>query len=91
MKRTLSCSFVIDQICCCCYVLPQANGGLLPSKAQLYDAITYMVAALTDPYTQFLEPSAFRRAIRRPLPSEQVYLRAQYVGEARSCTNQRTM
>ncbi len=26
---------------------PQANGGLLPSKAQLYDAITYMVAALT--------------------------------------------
>ncbi|GIL48896.1 hypothetical protein Vafri_5312 [Volvox africanus] len=39
-----------------------------------------MLSTLQDPYTEFLPPSAFRRALRRPLPREQSYLRAQYVG-----------
>lgn len=32
-------------------------------------------------YTAFLDPSAFRRALRRPLPAERKYLAAQFVGE----------
>lgn len=43
-----------------------------------------MLARLHDPYSEFLPPAAFRRALRRPLPSEQSYLQAQYVGE-REC------
>ncbi|GLC39872.1 hypothetical protein PLESTB_001311400 [Pleodorina starrii] len=58
----------------------QSRGGLLPTQSDLQSALTSLMASLYDPYTQFLPPSAFRRALRRPLPREQSYLRAQYVG-----------
>ncbi|GIL48895.1 hypothetical protein Vafri_5312 [Volvox africanus] len=58
----------------------QSHDGLLPTKSDLQAAISDMLSTLQDPYTEFLPPSAFRRALRRPLPREQSYLRAQYVG-----------
>eukprot|EP00198_Chlamydomonas_reinhardtii_P002185 XP_001691521.1 predicted protein [Chlamydomonas reinhardtii] len=54
--------------------------GLIRTKPQLQAAIAAMLARLHDPYSEFLPPAAFRRALRRPLPSEQSYLQAQYVG-----------
>ncbi|GIL69117.1 hypothetical protein Vretifemale_112 [Volvox reticuliferus] len=58
----------------------KSHNGLLTSKADLQSAISDMLSSLQDPYTEYLPPSAFRRALRRPLPREQSYLRAQYVG-----------
>ncbi|KXZ50678.1 hypothetical protein GPECTOR_15g362 [Gonium pectorale] len=58
----------------------KSRGGLIPNKRELHAAVASLMASLADPYTEFLPPSAFRRALRRPLPAEQSYLRAQYVG-----------
>jgi hypothetical protein len=59
----------------------QGAGGALHSKRELYQAAGQMVGALGDPYSEFMPPSQFRRALRRPLPAERNYLAAQYVGE----------
>ncbi|KAG2489423.1 hypothetical protein HYH03_012061 [Edaphochlamys debaryana] len=58
----------------------KAHDGLLPDKKALQSAVSSLLASLADPYSEFLQPPAFRRALRRPLPQEQTYLRAQYVG-----------
>ncbi|EFJ41634.1 hypothetical protein VOLCADRAFT_119655, partial [Volvox carteri f. nagariensis] len=58
----------------------EARDGLLTSKSELQSAISDMLGSLRDPYTEYLPPGAFRRALRRPLPREQSYLKAQYVG-----------
>ena len=39
-----------------------------------------MVASLGDRYSEFLQPTAYRRAIRRPQPAEREYLAAQFTG-----------
>lgn len=56
------------------------NGGVIRSKHQLHAALTRMVASLDDPYSEWLPPSAFRRALRKPQPAERDYLAMQMTG-----------
>ncbi|KAF8072837.1 CBR1 [Scenedesmus sp. PABB004] len=58
----------------------RAHGGVLRSRPETFAALGELVGSLGDRYSAFLEPSAFRRALRRPLPAERAYLAAQYVG-----------
>ena len=62
--------------------LLQGAGGALHSKRELYQAAGQMVGSLGDSYSEFMPPSQFRRALRRPLPAERNYLAAQYVGKS---------
>ena len=54
--------------------------GSLKTKRQAYAAAEHMVASLGDRYSEFLQPTAYRRAIRRPQPAEREYLAAQFTG-----------
>lgn len=54
--------------------------GSLRTKRQAYAAAEHMVASLGDRYSEFLQPTAYRRAIRRPQPAEREYLAAQFTG-----------
>lgn len=56
-------------------------GGAIETKAELYALADGMLSQLADPYSSFLPPADFRRALRRPLPVERSYLAAQSVGE----------
>ena len=58
----------------------QANGGALKTKRALYRAAKSMIASLDDQYSQYLEPGAFRAAIRKPTKAELDYLSEQAVG-----------
>mmetsp|Transcript_9205 Transcript_9205/g.22784 ORF Transcript_9205/g.22784 Transcript_9205/m.22784 type:complete len:637 (-) Transcript_9205:387-2297(-) len=58
----------------------RASGGLLRTKRELHGALQRLMGRLGDRYSEFLPPSDFRRALRRPLPSERRYLAAQAVG-----------
>ena len=59
----------------------ERHGGVLRTKGELYRAAREMVNdGLGDPYSEFLEPPAFRAAIRRPSKVELEYLAAQAVG-----------
>lgn len=58
----------------------KAHDGTLRTRADTYKALTDLVGSLGDKYSAFLDPSAYRRAIRRPLPAERNYLAAQFVG-----------
>ena len=49
-------------------------GGLLHTRRQTYEVIQAMITTLSDRYTEFLPPSQFRRALRRPHPAERNYL-----------------
>eukprot|EP00208_Stichococcus_sp_RCC1054_P001119 CAMPEP_0206145654 /NCGR_PEP_ID=MMETSP1473-20131121/28105_1 /ASSEMBLY_ACC=CAM_ASM_001109 /TAXON_ID=1461547 /ORGANISM="Stichococcus sp, Strain RCC1054" /LENGTH=649 /DNA_ID=CAMNT_0053541937 /DNA_START=262 /DNA_END=2212 /DNA_ORIENTATION=+ len=55
-------------------------GGLLKTKHQLHAAAHRMVASLGDPYSEWLPPSEFRRALRKPQPAEREYLALQMTG-----------
>ena len=63
--------------------MPQASGGVLRTKHETYAAAERMVGALGDRWSEFLPPSAFRRALRKPQPAERDYLAA-YVRWART-------
>lgn len=56
------------------------SGGVLRTKHQLHDAAHRMIASLGDPYSEWLPPSEFRRALRKPLPAERKYLSVQMSG-----------
>ena len=47
--------------------------GPLRTKHQMHLALTKMVASLDDPYSVWLPPSAFRRALSKPQPAERDY------------------
>jgi hypothetical protein len=54
--------------------------GTLKTKRELYKAAKSLVGSLNDQYSAFLDPSAFRTAIRRPTKAELGYLSEQAVG-----------
>eukprot|EP00877_Chromochloris_zofingiensis_P000051 jgi/Chrzof1/10046/Cz04g25070.t1 len=54
--------------------------GVLRTKQDAYQAVHQLIASLHDQYSDFLPPSQFRRALRRPSPAERNYLEAQFVG-----------
>ncbi|WIA08921.1 hypothetical protein OEZ85_008338 [Tetradesmus obliquus] len=57
------------------------HGGALHSKAEAYSALRELLGSLGDKYSTFMEPAAFRRALRQPMPAaERDYLAAQFVG-----------
>ena len=60
--------------------VPLQAFGSLKTKRQAYAAAEHMVASLGDRYSEFLQPTAYRRAIRRPQPAEREYLAAQFTG-----------
>lgn len=52
----------------------------MKTKRELYKAAKSLVGSLNDQYSAFLDPSAFRTAIRRPTKAELGYLSEQAVG-----------
>ncbi|KAK9805537.1 hypothetical protein WJX72_003921 [[Myrmecia] bisecta] len=58
----------------------KAAGGMLRTQKETYAAAQRMVASLGDQYSEFLGPSQFRQALRRPRPAEREYLAAQFNG-----------
>ena len=54
----------------------QASGGVLRTKHETYGAAERMIGTLGDRWSEFLPPSAFRRALRKPQPAERDYLAA---------------
>lgn len=58
----------------------KAHGGALRDKKELYTALRSMMESLQDPYSKFLSPTEFRRAILRPRPAERMYYDAMLVG-----------
>lgn len=63
-----------------CCVLQECH-GVLRTKQDAYQAVHQLIASLHDQYSDFLPPSQFRRALRRPSPAERNYLEAQFVGK----------
>ena len=57
-------------------ISPQASGGVLRTKHETYAAAERMIGTLGDRWSEFLPPSAFRRALRKPQPAERDYLAA---------------
>jgi hypothetical protein len=56
------------------------HAGVLRTKTELYAAAKSMIAALGDRYSEFLEPPAFRAAVRRPTQAELDYMASYAVG-----------
>ena len=56
--------------------MAQASGGVLRTKHETYSAAERMISTLGDRWSEFLPPSAFRRALRKPQPAERDYLAA---------------
>lgn len=50
------------------------------TKHDLYVVARAMISGLGDKYSEFLDPAAFRAAIRRPTQAELDYLSSQAVG-----------
>ena len=59
-----------------------ARAGTLESKGELYAAARQMIGGLGDQYSAFLEPGAFRAAIRKPTKAELDYMSETAVGAA---------
>ena len=57
-----------------------AAGGVLRSDGELHAAASDLTASLGDRYTEFLPPSAYRLALRRPTAGELAYATAQVGG-----------
>ncbi len=49
---------------------------MLRTKHETYAAAERMIGTLGDRWSEFLPPSAFRRALRKPQPAERDYLAA---------------
>lgn len=58
----------------------EAAGGLLRSDGELHAVASDLTASLGDRYTEFLPPSAYRLALRRPTAGELAYATAQAGG-----------
>eukprot|EP00892_Ulva_mutabilis_P000051 jgi/Ulvmu1/10046/UM059_0096.1 len=54
--------------------------GALHTKHELYATAKRMIATLGDQYSEYLDPAAFRAAIKRPTRAERDYLAQQAVG-----------
>ena len=53
---------------------------MLHTKHELYATAKGMVGSLGDQYSEFLDPAAFRAAVKRPTKAELDYLSQQAVG-----------
>ena len=56
------------------------RAGTLKTKNEYYAAAKELISQLGDRYSEYLEPSAFRAAIRKPTKAELDYLSGQAVG-----------
>ena len=60
------------------------HAGTLKNRREYYAAAQSLISRLGDKYSEYLEPSAFRTAIRKPTKAELDYLSEQAIGTCQS-------